>query len=485
MISVKPKITDNKLLQVLSSVILSIFFALSIRGLSNGPLSQKELLLLSVFLAVVVIAGGLFFRKVDWEYTLLYLFIATSFFNAGVMQINVGFFSFFPYRIFFIGLMVFFTFKLIKGNVSIYQSKVKLILYFFLFWFGYGCLALAWSQSITDGIRYLFLLFIGIMLVMFVNVYFTSHLHYLNFFYIWIFMTAILLMIGLWNNVTQQHLAISSINFQADYKQHVPTAVFVNQNDYATFLAISTFFLFSFAKYSKNTFAKLTGYFLLSLSIYLIYITSSRASILGLLIGVAMYLFLISPRKIKKVILILGTLGAASGLVIFSGKVFSLFGRVQSLFGYIPPSEMNSNSIRINLAKNAFDFIATSFGFGVGPGNSEYYLEHFAKYNTTDIFIMHNWWLEIFTNFGLLIFVGYVLMFATLIISFYKFYKKPIENHEKMIVEALLFGLITFIVSSISPSSVANLFYHWLLIAFSVGFLNYLRNKSENNARNY
>ncbi|BCB05761.1 hypothetical protein KH172YL63_38940 [Bacillus sp. KH172YL63] len=326
-------------------------------------------------------------------------------------------------------------------------------------------------------------LFIGIMLVTLVTIYFTNRLQYLNLFYIWIFMLAVLVSIGLWNHFTKQHLAISTINTQAEYVQGIPTAVFVNQNDYATLLAISSFFFISLIKYSKNQLVKLVGLLFLGLSLYLIFVTSSRGSILGLSIGILAYIFLLSKPVVKKWMLISGGVLISFIMLLFSEKFQSI---AQKFSGEgINPSNMGSNDVRVNLTKNAFYFIAETFGFGVGAGNSQYYLQHYSQYFTRDIFVMHNWWLEIFSNFGLIIFVGYVLLFSTLITSLYRFLKKSTDDSEKMITEGLLFALITFVPASISPSSVSNLFYHWVLIAVSVGFLNYTRKYSSVHSRIY
>lgn len=481
--TIKNKLFEHKIFQLFSSLLLSGLFSLLVYKVSTGAITDKKFVFMMIALVLITSISAFFISKYDWEYIFLYLFIATAFLNSGVLSLSFGPFSLFPYRFFFLLSFAVFAFRFVKGQVSLQDSKVNLILYFLYFWLGYGFLSLIWAQSITEGIKYLMVLFIGIMLVTLVNVYFTSRLQYLNLFYIWIFMIVVLIGIGLWNHFTKNHLAISTINTQADYVQGIPTAVFVNQNDYATLLAISAFFFVSLFKYSKTQFVKLAGILFLLLSLYLIYVTSSRGSMLGLSMGIAAYIFLLSKTVVKKWFLIIGGISTSLLLLLFSDKFQSI---AQKFSGQgINPSNMGSNDVRVNLTKNAFYFIAETFGFGVGAGNSQYYLQHYSKYFTRDIFVMHNWWLEIFTNFGLVIFIGYVILFSTLITSFYRFLKKCTDNTEKMITEALLFALITFIPASISPSSVSNLFYHWVLIAFSVGFLNYIRRYSSIHSRIY
>jgi teichuronic acid biosynthesis protein TuaE len=44
-----------------------------------------------------------------------------------------------------------------------------------------------------------------------------------------------------------------------------------------------------------------------------------------------------------------------------------------------------------------------------------------------------------------------------------------------MVSEALLGAFITFLIASISPSSVSNLNYHWILFAFAIGFIHVMK----------
>lgn len=59
---------------------------------------------------------------------------------------------------------------------------------------------------------------------------------------IWLVMTVFLMIIGFYNHITHHHLASSTLYSGPEYKQHYPTSVFFNQNDFATFLSISFFF---------------------------------------------------------------------------------------------------------------------------------------------------------------------------------------------------------------------------------------------------
>ncbi|XQY91539.1 O-antigen ligase family protein [Metabacillus sp. HB246100] len=467
--------------QILSSTIISLLFSIMLFVANIKTNAPFQLLILSIMIVVGTLVLSLFMKKYHWEYVLLYLFIATSFFNSALLSIDVAFFSLFPYRIFFLMLLFLFFIKIMNNSIGLYESKVKWMISFFLAWLGYSGLSLIWSKSVAMGIKYIFLFFIGIMLIIFVNVYLKSLLQYLNFYYTWVFMTIILMGIGLWNHITEQQLSTSTLKYGPVHKLGIPTSTFVNQNDFATFLAISVYFFVGLLKYRKNKWLKLGSVISILTLLYLLYLTNSRASFLGLGIGIAFYIFVYMSYKMKKIILFFGTIGFVGIAYMGRSKIVSLFSQLLDNSAMANPinNDMNSVDIRINLIKNAFNYIERSLGFGLGPGNAEYYLQHSSKFYTSGIYKLHNWWLEIFVNFGFIIFTGYLLVIISIIVTLYKFLKTTVDNDEKMITETLLFAFITFIFASISPSSVSNLFFHWTLLAFGIGFINYLRNKKQ------
>lgn len=111
----------------------------------------------------------------------------------------------------------------------------------------------------------------------------------------------------------------------------------------------------------------------------------------------------------------------------------------------------------------------------MGAGNVSYYLEHHALYDTDNVTEVHNWLVEILANFGLLIMLGYLAIYLYLMWVLYKFYERKMENQSKLITEGLITAMVSFLVSSISPSSVSNLFFHWVFLALVIAAVNVLR----------
>jgi teichuronic acid biosynthesis protein TuaE len=428
------------------------------------------------YFTLIAFAGGytlllLLFRKwsiynFDLERAFMFLAIGLSFLQAAFLSVKIGSISIFPYRLLFLILFLLIFVRLLRNELKVYAQTISVngYLLFLLAWLFYALISLSWVKSFSSGVRYLFLLGIGVFMVYFVVLLFQREGDYLKFFYLWIGMLVMLVLVGMWNNLTHQHLSTSFIQSAPPHKQHIPTAVFYNQNDYASYLAISSFFVISFIRYTKNHLLRIFGLIILILSMYLIYVTESRASLLAVLLAVAGMTFVILKPKIR---MILGML--------FIGVV-TLFISTQldtaTAFLNNEQTSDNSVSIRTNLIKNALYFTSESFGLGVGSGNVEYYMKNYFIYPTQNVLNVHNWYLEILVNNGVLIFIGYLLLYLSLILKMFKLYKNADNTVSKMVTEALLGALFVFAFASISPSSVSNLNYHWMLMAFSIGYIN-------------
>jgi len=133
--------------------------------------------------------------------------------------------------------------------------------------------------------------------------------------------------------------------------------------------------------------------------------------------------------------------------------------------------------VRLNLIKNAFYFTAKSASFGVGAGNVEYYMENSKIYPVAAITNVHNWWMEILANYGVFIFAGDLILYISLFLNLWRGYKQVSNCAERMICEALLVGLVSFLIASIRSSSIIAFRPQWMFIGFALAFLNYCRIK--------
>jgi len=418
------------------------------------------------------------------ERVLLYLTIIAGFIGSGFLAIEVGSIHLFPYRFFLPLLWVLFAQSVLlnQGRVNVSRIKVKAYLCFLALWLIYAIFSLAWAASKIDAIRDIIFLSMAVSVIFF-TIYYVNELGYLKqFYYLWLVMSAVLVLIGIWEITTGRHLAVSVLAQTLDPRvQFMPTAVFRNPNDYATYLALSIPFVLVWIRYSSGVFRRLLGVILLIASLYVLVATTSRANYLAVFVGsVFWFLFMLKFKgKFRVVTLVVSSVLAL--LITFPNEVQSVFTTVSihlDIWGdYLSQVASSSINVRLNLIKNALTFLVNSLGFGVGAGNVRYYMAEFPVYATYERVNVHNWWIEVLTNYGLFIFVAYVIFFIHLILEIYRNYRKLTNTTEKMIGEGLLMALVCFFLASISPSSVMAFRPQWMLFAFALSFLNYSRVK--------
>jgi O-Antigen ligase. len=449
-----------------------------------NPAFNKIFLLLIwswVFIGTVVY----FKLKSNGEQVLLgamYLFVATTFLNQLLMSVSVGFFTLFIYRLMLVVCVCLFlrqSFVTRDLSASWARIQVKGPVLFLLAWLTYGGISLIWSVSVSDGLKYLFLLGIGILFVL-LSVFLFDRVERLKTFHgLWMLMSAVLITIGLINFFGRIQLPTSILYGGPAYKQGFPTATFTNQNDFSTLLSLSFFFYLAWLRQHLKSRLNMTILILMVLSGVITVLADSRASELGIAAGLMFYLLLLLPRRLRKTVFWSAGVVLAASLFLFLRPLMTLVNRFLAVSASYSPFETTaSGSVRIHLLQSAVSSLADSFGFGVGPGNISYVLENSPLFNTDHIYQVHNWIAEIMANFGMLIGAGYLLMYLSLFLSLYRIYRCNIGREAKMLAETCMTAQIAFLISSIGPSSVSNLYFHWVFLGFVMATVSVLKNES-------
>lgn len=476
---------QSKFAQIILAVCFSLFAGTILT--SHLPFQSAKLMAGLSVIYLVVLIGVWHLRKqiasLSLPALLLYLLIISSFLGAAVFNIQVGPISLFPYRMIYL-MLLFVTAIFIAQNriqLDFRRVKVKPALLFHLFWVVYAIASLSWSRSLKMGALSIIFLGIGISLIFFIVFFFQEQSHFRHLFYIWIGMFLLLVAIGLWNHVTHLYLPVSRMKTAPADQHGIPTAVFVNENDFASFIAVSFFLLLSFVHRAKHLAFRWIGAVFLILSLYILLLTSSRANFIAVCLGMGFWFLFLASRRAKIGLMVIGLAGGVLLSAIYTEKVLEFIHFAKQIVDSLmigPAKENASVDIRSNLIKNGLLFFQQSFGFGIGPGNAEFYMGHFGKYPTAGIVNVHNWWVEILVNYGMAVFVGYILLYAWIICRLILIFKQA-RGCDRMISEGLIGGMIAFSLSCISPSSQIALNYLWLLFAFAIGFINYWRIKHE------
>ena len=474
---------DNRLVRLFLISMLVIAVGLVIGKFSVTREVSIELVLagIGVLLMLSLLSYSQSMKVVSLQKGLLYLTFIAGFIGSAFLAIPVGTIHIFPYRVLLPLLWLIFAMEiLLKGQVDLSHIKVKSYLQFLALWLIYAVLSLAWVASKTDAIRQIFFLFMGASVIFFVVYYFSNGKDLKRLYYLWLLILAALIPLGLWENLTGNHLGVSTLIGAPQANISMPSAVFSGANEYATYLALSIPFVLALIRYRRDVFARCVGLGVLLASLYLLLETFSRANYLAVILEFAFIFTFLFKLKAKFKAIIVGGLLVLALVVAFPGPTQRITGTIgEQIESITSPWSLTSGStgVRINLVRNSLVFLARTGGFGVGAGNAEYSMGNFPVYDTRGITNPHNWWGEILVDYGIFIFAGYILFYLGLILRLYRIHRHLGDGPEKMICEALLVALVGFFLASISSSSIMALRPQWFLFAFALAFLNHQRIK--------
>ena len=414
---------------------------------------------------------------------LLYITIIAGFIGPAFLIFPFGPIHIFPYRILLPLLWFVLVIQILvsRGKLAISHIKARPYLQFLGLWLAYAILSMSWAFSKGDAVKDIIFLFMSVSVIFFTVYYLNDYKDIDRLYRLWFIVFGALLILGIWEHLTWQHLPVSGYYLESrPYLQYLPTGVFHNPNDYATYLALSIPFAVGLVRYTKSIFIRLIGLVTIVTAFYFVVIVGSRANILAVLLEIAFFVLFMTNIKQKFKLIIILIMCSAVVLLFLPGPLQLFFsklgGELMSLSG---SAGLRSGSvgIRINLIRNGLMFLYSTFGFGVGAGNAEYWMSNFPIYNTLGILNPHNWWLEILVNYGILLFFGYIAMYIGIMKNLFHIWRKASNHKERMIAESLLLSLIGFLFASISSSSIMAFNPQWLLFAFALAFLNMKRNR--------
>lgn len=352
--------------------------------------------------------------------------------------------------------------KYMKTKTNIFTFKV------FLIWSIYGVLSLLWCSNLGLAIKNIYYIFIALILMLGCMGNFKNYdeLNKLNkILKIMIFMVMV---IGIWESSTGNHLFLSAANHASkpEYR-FTPTGFQVNTNDYATLLTIYIpIILISFNK-NKNY---LIDILLIGMYIYLLLMTNSRANQIAFIIGILTCFLLMNTRKKLKYV----SIALISVIIIFMVNPDCFLEKFNQI-EYNIKSDIGTNSdkTRINLIKNGFLMLEDTYLLGVGAGNIEANMLDYSSYNYVgNIKNMHNFWMEILVNYGIVIFIIFISWYYTVIRKLFMAYKDPNLNKYKRMTSLMIISMVMFVISSMSPSSIMSGVYIWIYFGYILTFIN-------------
>lgn len=385
-----------------------------------------------------------------------------------------------------------------KSLEASYMYPIRWYIAFYVFWLFYAVLSLTWVVSLGDGIHYTIFLTMMLLLQVSFPYFLSSEDKFWKMQRILVGVFAVIILYGVFESITLLHLP-SSRAF--GYSSAVVTSFFTNQNDLATCVTLGLPFVVA-ALYMLPLQKKYKWFLYLIgvLSIYILIATGSRSNTAFALPLAAVVLATLLPlalerQKFTRKMLLYTIGGLVVGAIIVSlmsttflssearlaakSKLSSTFGILSDLkqSGWTVEDENKevvegqtgqSITVRKYLLLNGLKFLQKSHFMGVGAGNIEPLMEGQPKVNKVNL---HNWWGEVLVNFGVGIFIMYMIMYVSLLWRLFRMARRKktpyLSPKLRWASVATLSALIGYIFGGIAPSTAIHYTPMW--ICFGIG----------------
>lgn len=350
-----------------------------------------------------------------------------------------------------------------KFNYS--RSYILNYWYFFVFFIGYSSLSLLWTPDKLEGLVQ--------------SVYFI--IHFLFFFEIivfsmsavnaidsiskgWMISVALTLFVALWEIITDNHLSISAQESERIFnngslivQQKFASVTFYNYNSYVTYLCFAMpFIYYRLICISKFHFKKIIPILIILLSVLCIVCNASRGGILTMATMFLIYILRQPKTKFTYLSVFILIAACICFVIKFSDTLFLIITARSTDGGLF------EGSSRFSIWIVAFKTFVNTMGFGTGIGGINAGMSKF----TTGINIPHNLFLEILTEFGIVIFTIFICFLLWL-------YKKTHKLQNKQIKTLLYIALLPLPIYCIIDSRYLLNYWVFAFFASVICFVNY------------
>ncbi len=365
---------------------------------------------------------------------------------------------------------------------------------FFLIIFSWYFFSIFWAPSLTHGFKYLFYLLCGSILSLSIIFFVDSKKRLDILFKVLSTIFILELIIALLESFTSFQMPISRYskwasifakvpqqNFEYGvsslfFQNSPPTGFHWDTND----LALAMLLILPFFIVSNKTSTKIFG---ITSIITVIAMASSRSVFFGLITIFLVYFFVIK----KQITTILIVLGFAS--IVFFGvlqlqtsenpRLSELANSFELITLYLTGQIDVDNSIkwRFELARNGIDALIKSKGLGVGAGGSVAIQEQIGGV-AGRFTSMHNFWVEILVEGGIIFFIFFSSWYITIIVNLYKI-ARNIKNQLSSRATGIFLSMVGFIPAALAASSTIYFFPMWIMLGIGIAIINL------NNSSNY
>ena len=281
----------------------------------------------------------------------------------------------------------------------------------------------------------------------------------------WVAAAILAAAVGVWELLTGNHLPGPWFASQTRVSSTLIASTFDNPNNFGVFLLLTLPVLLATLENVRAQLARTALIALILLLAFLGILTTSRIAVYGFVLTGIVYAFR-RPRLTGTDIASIAIAGILLAFLPVTQRLVSLF--TSTDLRYITTVLLQGSTlIRLNLATIGIDLLVSSFGLGVGGGNFAPTLQATIQYShlfTSGIIDPHNWWIEILSEYGIVMFC----LYCGFLFFLYLRHRAAERAGLRPSLHHLPLFLLAFALAGVGPSSFVNLSWQWLYVAIIV-----------------
>ncbi len=341
----------------------------------------------------------------------------------------------------------------------------------------WSAMSVAWAQDTVAALRWTLFLAMMAGLAVAIAVAFTTRRRAIRLLVTLGIAFAVVSLISLMEIVAGVRLPTSRLAGRSSDVAFAATSVFGNENNLATYLTLTLPYLIVLPIVFRDVRLRALGLGGGLAALMALLYTGSKANLLALgIILITLLLFFGTDHRQRGRALSAAVIaGLAVALVvpaIQGSGVVKLPERAVTKFDFSllaaqVDAGVGSGAVRSNLLSDGLSLVRDTGGMGVGAGNADVRVRALADF--PGVANLHNWWLEVTVNLGLVGLALYVCFFAFLLTRQLREARVTRDPLVRYMALAGGVSLAGFTAGSLGPSSVIHFAPMW--ITFGLGML--------------
>jgi O-antigen ligase len=256
-------------------------------------------------------------------------------------------------------------------------------------------------------------------------------------------------------------------------------SLFGNQNNFATFLSISLPYFAALPIVYKDVRLKAIGFGGAAAALIFILLAGSKTGVLASgLVLIGLLVVVGSDRKARGRLLVAGATAALAVLLVIpsllGGGLVKLDERTVTKLNFTVLQEQiagqsGSGGARDQLLHDGLAIVGETNGLGVGAGNAETRVRTLVEF--PGVANLHNWWLEVLVDGGIVALALYLLFYLTLFRRQLRLARSHPDSLVRYMGLAGSLSLLGWVIGSIGPSTAIHFAPMWIMFGLGMGTL--------------